>query len=282
MEYLVLLIIILTQTAGGIFTKLYNIKTGNKSAYIYGGCVALVAAAFFAATSGGLNFKTEFLGYSAGFGTAYATALISTNLAFRYGPMALTSLVTSLSLMIPTLYGIIFLGEPVGIWLILGLIMLILSLCLINLKKDDKKVSPKWALFAGLAFLGNGMCSTTQKMEQVAFSGAYKSEFMIAALLMVAAVAFIMAFITERSEISYCLKKGAIYTILYGISNGILNLFVMVLGNMMPASIMFPLISAFGIIGSFAVGRFMFGEKLNSMQLAGLLAGIVSIIFFNL
>lgn len=282
MEYLILLIIIFTQTAGAVFTKLYNIKTGNRSAYVYGGCVALVAAAFFVATSKGLDFTTEFLGYSAGFGASYATALICTNLAFRYGPMALTSLVTSLSLMVPTLYGIIFLNEPVGIWLILGLVILVVSLCLINLKKDHKKVSSKWALFAGLAFIGNGMCSTTQRMEQVAFSGAYKSEFMIVALLMVAAIAFIMAFITERGEVIYCIKKGALYTILYGIANGVVNLFVMILDNMMPASIMFPLISAFGIVGSFAAGRLMFKEKLNSMQIAGLFAGIVAIIFFNL
>lgn len=282
MEYLILLIIILTQTAGVVFTKLYNLKTGNRSAYVYGGCVALVAAAFFAATSKGFDFNTEFLVYSAGFGASYATALICANLAIRHGPLALTSLVSSLALMVPTLYGIIFLNEPVEIWLVLGLIMLVLALCLINLKKDDKKISPKWALFAGLAFIGNGMCSTTQKMEQVAFSGAYKSEFMIAALLMVAVVAFIMAFLSEKGEITYCIKKGALYTILCGITNGVVNLFVMVLGNMMPASIMFPLISAFGIVGSFLVGRFMFKERLNSMQLAGLAAGIVSIVFFNL
>lgn len=282
MEYLILLIIIIAQTCCGIFTKLYNIKTGNRSAFVYGGCTAFVAAMFFLATSKKLEFSPEFLGYSVGFGTAFATALICTALAIRYGPMALTTLMTSLALMIPTLYGIICLKEPVGISLILGLLMLVLSLCLINLKKDDKKVSPKWALFAGLAFLGNGMCSTIQKMEQVAFNGAYKNEFMIVALLMVSVVAFIIAFATEKKEIAYCIKKGGIHTLCYGIFNGLLNLLVMVLGNMMPASLMFPLISAFGIIGSFIVGRFMFKEKLNAMQLAGLLAGIVSIVFFNL
>jgi len=35
----------------------------------------------------------------------------------------------------------------------------------------------------------------------------------------------------------------------------------MILGGMMPASIMFPLISAFGIIGCFAMGRFIFKER---------------------
>ena len=72
------------------------------------------------------------------------------------------------------------------------------------------------------------------------------------------------------------------YAVLYGIMNGLVNLLVMVLGNMMPASVMFPLISAFGIIGSFAAGRFIFKEKLNTMQIAGLFAGIISIVFFNL
>lgn len=282
MEYLILLFIVLAQAGCGIFTKLYNIKTGNRSAFVYSGIASLVAAIFFLITSKKPEFTPAFLGYSAGFAIAYATSLICTAMAVRYGPIALTTLMTSLALMIPTLYGIICLKESVGISLILGLLMLVLSLCLINLKKDNEKVSPKWALFAGLAFLGNGMCSTIQKMEQVSFNGTYKNEFMIVALLMVSAVAFIIAFATEKKEIYYCVKKGALYTILYGISNGILNLLVMVLGGIMPASIMFPLISAFGIIGSFLIGRFMFKEKLNPMQLAGLFAGIVSIVFFNL
>lgn len=282
MEYLILFIIIFSQSVGSIFIKQYNIKTGNRSAYVYGGCMMLSAAVFFLVTSQGLIFTTDFLGYSLGFGVSYAAAIIGTNLSFRHGSIALTTLVTSLALMIPTMYGIVCLGEPVGIWLVLGIVMLVLSLCLINLKKDDKKISSKWVIFAGIAFVGNGMCSTIQKMEQVAFEGAYKNEFMIVALLMVSVIVFILSFITEKTEIIYCIKKGGIYTILAGFCNGLVNLLVMVLGSMMPTSIMFPLISALGIIGSFGVGRFVFKEKLNTMQLAGLLAGIISIVFFNL
>lgn len=270
------------QSAGSVLAKLYDTKTEKRSAYVYGGCAAFFAAMFFLATSGGLEFNPGFLGYSLGFGAAYATAIVSTTLAFRFGSIALTTLMTSLSLMIPTFYGIIFLNESVSVWMAVGLVMLVLSLCLINLKKGEGGVSVKWAIFAGLAFLGNGMCSTVQKMEQVAFSGAYKNEFMIAALLMVSVICFAAALATERGEIVYCLKKGVIYTIFYGICNGTLNLMVMVLGNMMPASLMFPLISALGIIGSFIVGRLLFKEKLSKMQLLGLLAGIVSIVFFNL
>lgn len=282
MEYLILAVITVAQSAGSVLAKLYDIKTDKRSAYVYGGCSAFFAAMFFFVASGGVEFNPGFLGYSLGFGAAYATALVSTTLAFRFGSVALTTLVISLSLIIPTLYGIIFLNESVGAWLVVGLIMLILSLCLINMKKGSDRINVKWAIFAGFASLGNGMCSTVQKMEQVAFSGAYKNEFMIAALLMVSVICFAAALVTERREIAYCIKKGVIYTIFYGICNGTLNLLVMVLGNMMPASLMFPLISAFGIIGSFAVGRLFFKEKLSKVQLLGLLAGIVSIIFFNL
>jgi len=68
MEYLILFIIIISQTVAETFAKFYNVKTQNRSAYVFCGCSMLVAALFFLATSNGLNFTTEFLGYSAGFG----------------------------------------------------------------------------------------------------------------------------------------------------------------------------------------------------------------------
>ena len=282
MEYFVLLLIILSNSFIPVFSKLYNIKTDKRSSYVFGGCMVTGALLFFLLTSGKMEFTTEFLGYSLGFGAAFGTAVIGNNLALRHGPIALTSLVVSLSLMIPTLYGIFFLNEKVTGWLILGLILLIVSLCLINSQKDDKKLSFKWVIFAALAFLGNGMCSTVQKMEQVAFAGAYKSEFMIAALLMVGVVICLFSFLTERKEISYCVKKGGIYALCCGLINGFSNYLVMVLGNRMPASVMFPLISALGIIGSFLVGRMLFQERLTPLQTAGMGAGILAIIFFNL
>ena len=78
------------------------------------------------------------------------------------------------------------------------------------------------------------------------------------------------------------LMAGSIYCILCGIANAVVNLLVMVLSNRMPISVMFPIISAGGIIVSFLVSLFVYKETLNKMQYIGFCMGIISIIFLNI
>ena len=72
----------------------------------------------------------------------------------------------SCSLLLPSFYGIIFLSEPIGIKLIVGIVLLVVALVMINYEKDAVPSSLKWAICAVLAFVGNGMCSVVQKLEQ--------------------------------------------------------------------------------------------------------------------
>ena len=82
-----------------------------------------------------------------------------------------------------------------------------------------------------IAFLGNGMCSVIQKMQQEAFSRAYRDEFMIMALFIVCMVTGLLSVIKERGAIKSCVKSGLHWGILCGIMNGMVNLFVMILSN---------------------------------------------------
>lgn len=282
MNYLMLLMIIVFCAAQSPVTKFYNQKTGNKSAYIYGAMTSFIAMLFFACSSGKFEFNPAFLGYSVGFGAAYATATVCNVMALACGSLALTALVVSFSLMIPTLYGIWFLEEPTSVWLYLGIITLLISLFLIHFKKEEGQITLKWIVLVILAFIGNGMCSTVQKMQQIAFDGAYKGEFMVVALALVSLTMLIFAMMHNKQDIAGCVKKGWYFAVLYGILNGTVNLLVMVLGNRMSASLMFPMISAGGIVINFFLSKYYFKEDLSRMQMLGLLVGIVSIVFFNL
>ncbi|MDO4618076.1 MAG: hypothetical protein Q4B31_00970 [Clostridia bacterium] len=269
------------------FAKIYNQKTGNKCAYLYSALLSFFAMLFFVVSgllSGGLHFTTEFIIYSVFFALAYGTASVSNLTALRHGSMAITTLIVNLSLMIPTLYGIIFLGEPTSVWLYLGIAFLVIALFLVNYQKSQNtnKVTFIWVILTILAAVGNGMCSTVQKVEQVAMNGQYKNEFMIVALLIVTFIFLIFSFSTERKDIKPTLKKGIYFPIIVGALNGTVNLLVMVLGNMMPVSLLFPLLTSGGIIGNYFLSRFYFKEKLSTVQTMGLIAGIIAVVFFNI
>lgn len=280
---LLLLTIVVFVSVQQVTKKAYNSKvTGGTLSFSAASCMA--ALVVFLITSGGkLNFNTEFLIYSVLFAVSYSVAVVLGVLAISTGPLSLTSLLTSFSLLVPTFYGILVLDEPVSPNLFLGLGLLAAALVLINIeKKGEKKITLKWIFYVVLAFIGNGMCSTVQKVQQIACEGRYKSEFMIVALIISIVALSILAQITEKKQIVDHLKKGAVLYTVCGLANGVVNFLVIFLATRMAASVMFPVISAGGIVLTFLISLFVYKEKLSKWQILGSVLGLVSVIFLNL
>ena len=133
-----------------------------------------------------------------------------------------------------------------------------------------------------LAFVGNGCCSAIQKVQQLNFNGLYKNELMIVALGIVTLTLFIISLFTEREYFSISIKKGCTFFLISGLANGLVNYLVLVLSSKMPASVMFPVISAGGIVATALVSIFVYKEKLSKYQIIGLILGTISIIALNL
>lgn len=281
MNAIYLISVILGMSLQNAMKKGYTKKHGG-GVYFFGVLTCLSAALFFAVTSGGFEWNAKVLPYSLAFATAYATAMIASVLAIQCGSLSLTSLIVSYSLMIPALYGLIFLDESISFGFYPGILLLVISLLLINKPGEKKPVKFKWILYVILAFVGNGMCTVFQKMQQVAFEGAYKNELMILALVTGAIVLSAFSLIKERKQIGAYMKNGWIFGLLSGVFNGIVNLFVMMLSGRMSASLMFPLISAGGIVVTYLISKWIYKEELTKRQLVGFVLGIASVIFLNL
>ena len=270
------------MSAQSISKKEYNRRLSGGS-FVFSAVATLIAGLFFLIMGiGSFSYQGEMLVYSLLFAVSYAMATVCSFFAIANGPLSLTSLVSQYSLIIPTFYGLLFLDEKVGKWLVIGLVLLFASILLINVTKGGEKITLKWAIFASLAFLGNGMCSTVQKAQQIAFDGAGKNEFMSIALFIATVGMLIFVAIWEKKEAAVNVKKGIGWIALCGIANAVVNLFVMILSNSIPASIMFPLISAGGIIMSALVSIFVYKEKLTPLQITGLVLGTASVIFLNI
>ena len=231
---------------------------------------------------GKYNFSSELLPYSLGFGISYGMATVGTVLAVTVGSVSLTSLVVSYSLIVPTLYGIIFLGDETSIMLYLGLVALMISLFLINYKKEKNEINYKWIIFVFIAFVGNAGCTISQKLHQIILGTGYKTEFMILSMFFVVIISLTFVLIKERKTMVFATKQGGIYAFLYGVLNACTNLFVMILNDRINASIMFPIISAGGIIASYFLAVFFYKEKLSMIQHFGLVLGVLSVVLLNI
>lgn len=282
MNLVYLISIILGVSGQNISKKPFTQKAGGKGVFFFGSLVSLVAMTFFLVTGRDLSFSLDLLPYSLGFAASYAVSTVCTVLAIRHGSLSLTSLFVSYSLMLPTFYGLLFLSDPVEKGLIPGLLLLALSLFLIRKKGGDGAFSPKWLLFVLLAFTGNGMCSVVQKMQQLATGGAKKSEFMILALGIDAVFLFCLSLAKERKDWPMVAPAALVPAVIGGSLNGMVNLFVMILSGRMPVSLMFPLVSAGGILVTFLVSFFFYREKLSKTQLLGYAVGVLSVVILNL
>lgn len=282
MQYLLLAVVISMISVQNVLQKHYPKVSEKPNVFLFSSISTLTALVFFVISSGfRLSFNIEFVPYSIGFGLAYACAMFGNVLSLKLGSLALTSLVTSYSLLIPTLYGMIFLKEPISMLGYIGIVLLIISIFLLNAKKENVTITMKWVIVVSITFVTNGLCSTVQKMEQLAFDGGYKNEFMIVALAIAAALLFVMGLL-QKGDLKKEALLGMRTALPNGLANGIVNFLVMVLTGLIPNAILFPSISAGGIVLSWILATFVYKEKLSKTQLAGYVIGIASVICLNL
>ena len=105
---------------------------------------------------------------------------------------------------------------------------------------------------------------------------------MIGALIITSLILLPISLYTEKGKIKPSVKKGWFWAAACGIANGIVNLLVMILGGKLPVSLLFPVISAGGIILSATISILFYKEKLTKTQLIGVAIGVISIVFLNL
>lgn len=265
------------------FQKQYNCNENEIKISIFAFNLMLVISAmlFFIPQIGKeFNINIELFVYSLCFAVTYFCATIFTILAIKEGSLSLTSLFSSYSLIIPTMYGALFLNEEFGGLKIIGIILLLISLFFVGNIKKGERVSKKWFAYVGLCFLGNGLCSTIQRMYQIKSGGENKAEFMVVALAIIAVTMLILVFVTEKRIPLPKVKNGGLFAISCGIANGAVNMLTMVMAKF-PATIVYPTISAGGIILTFVLAKFVFKEKLSKNQYIGFAAGIISVVMLN-
>ncbi len=278
-----LLVAILCISIQYITKKSYNTRVSN-GAFTFSALSSFFASlVFIVFLKGSLSLNKELFPYSLLFALTYGIAQVFSILAVKEGPLSLTSLFAQYSLLIPTFHGLIFLSEPYGITLFLGIGLLVISTVFVNIeKKDNKKITKKWIIFVFISFLGNGLCSVVQKVAGLELSEEYRTSFMLLALLISSVALLIIAFATSKKETLSHITKGGLQYTLSGIANGLTNVATLALATRMSASVSFPIIASGGIILTALVSVFIYREKLSLFQKLGFVLGIGAIIVMNI
>ena len=151
MNFILLAIIILGVSSQTILSKTYNTKFSGK-VFIYVSASSLFSTLVFLITANGkFDFKPEILIYSVAFAACFCAANVFFVLSINNGPLSLSALINQYSPVIPTLYGLLILAEPLKATLLMGIALLLISLFLINCEKKggEKKITLKWIIGMG-------------------------------------------------------------------------------------------------------------------------------------
>ena len=137
-----------------------------------------------------LAFSGSFSIYSLGLGLLFGAVTMLSGYyklsALSKGPMHITTLITSASMIIPAMSGAMFFGERISVGKAFAIILLIFFIY-ISLKKDNNTNFCKgWFVCIVLAFLFQGAIGILQKIHQ---TSSHKNE-----LVLFLGVAFLFSF----------------------------------------------------------------------------------------
>ena len=231
------------------------------------------------------GFRLEWSGFS--FLMALGMSLFCTSyslLSFQIlksGGMALYSMfLMSGGMLLPYLFGTIFLNEKLTVFRILGVLIVLSGVILSNFSKE--KVSKKLLLLCSAIFLLNGCVSIVSKCHQVAINQTAVSS---AAFAMYSGLG---RFLFSVVALFFCKKvtaprmtKGALATILGAAAIGGVSYLLQLVGaRTMPATALYPMVTGGGIIFSALAGRILFKEAITRQQLWGIVLCFLGTLLF--
>lgn len=209
------------------------------------------------------------------FGVVTALSNLFKMLSLSNGPMNLTLLVTTSSMVIPTMSGVFF-GEAFSPLKLCVVVVLIGFIYLSVSKSDDTKTNKKWFLFCLLAFLFQGTVGVLQKIHQ---SSVHKTE--VSGFLFVAFICAIIFCIFRSKGFKERLisgKKTIFIGLICGGSTFAMNYINLKLSGLLPSQLFFPLVNGSAIVLSSLISVIIFKERLSKRQTIGLVGGIISLI----
>jgi len=209
------------------------------------------------------------------FGIVTALSNLFKMLSLSSGSMNITLLVTTSSMIIPTMSGVFF-GEKFSFSKLCVVFILIVFIYLSVSKSEDTKINKKWFLFCLLAFIFQGTVGVLQKIHQ---NSSHKTE--VSGFLFIAFIcAVVFCFLRSRGpkqKITFNKMTVFVGLVCGGCTFG-MNYINLKLSGVLPSQLFFPLINGSAIVLSSLMSIIIFKERLSKRQTVGLIGGIASLI----
>ena len=205
--------------------------------------------------------------------------------AFSCGPVSLTSLISSVSMVVPIVLSAILYKEALTVNRILGIAVTVAALYFSTARAGRDKIQPKWYLFTALAFLANCGSTMTLKVYLKEFAVGDSSSF-VAIHFTASALLSLLLYCILRcrgKRCTYPIGRSVLLTgVSIGVILGIFNLIYAYAMLVLDATLLLPLYNGGTTLLVTLGSALLMKERLTGRQYTGVLLGIIAIVLMSI
>lgn len=286
-------IMLISSMAANLFGSLLKKRINDKyeknmfSYQIYNAVVSFSSAVSLLILADNLSVSVYTVILAVAFGTITLAQQVFNLYALENGPLSYTTVIISLSTLIPTVSGALFWNEKISLVQYIGIAFLIICFILsVNFRNKEKSAGLKWLLFSVFAFISTGLIGIMQKLHQ---TSTYKDEldsFLIISFAFSFLISSVLAFVfrNKRDDENGTSSSSVIgfipisLMLLSGVFAALNNKFNLFLSGVLDAAVFFPIVNGGGLILASVSAVVLFREKLTKLQIFGIITGIISVI----
>lgn len=254
-----------------------------KDCLLFTGLVSAVSAAFLAAlflrslpTATELIFAAIYALCSVGFQFFYV-------LAFKNGPLSVTSTVTSFAVVIRIVFGTVYYHTKIGVFGYVSFALIALAFLLIPDRKKGKgkKANASWIVFTLLAFLFSGANSAAQVVVSKT-EGCNVNTVVVISYLFSAALCLSATLLFLRQKITLRPEKSLLFGIpIIAISLGLYNLLSVITLKDVPETVFYTVVPGIHLALVNVVGIVFMKEKKTALQIVGMILAVLAVILIH-
>ena len=258
-------------------------QTPGDSFFFHGGLSAVWTAImlvwFFAAGEACISLTA--IGFGTVYGMILCLFLYFKNQSIATGPVSLTSLIGNCAFIIATWFGVVYVPEKISVFQLVGMALIVLSLFLcINPQKSGKKLCKAWFLYCIAFFFAGGLIGIFYKVFGKSNAAGEVNGMMLTASVVSCILFFAAGMLRNKAAklpMPSIKKEALFYVLLSGLTGCVYIRLNVSLSALIPSAIFFPVSNGGIVILTTAAGTCLFKEKLNKLQLLGILVGLIAI-----
>ncbi len=214
----------------------------------------------------------------------YTTAMIQAGRCGSYSFQMISVLFGGI--LVPMLCGALFLGESLTAFQVAAVALMLTSLVLMNLKGLSLRGnSARFLLWCLALFLSNGFYGVIMNLQQARMNGAQRNEMIVLTFFGMAALYAVIQLARNPKALKagfHMSKKPAlILLVCCTVATAAVHLMLYLLTKV-DETVLYTIENGAVLILSVLYSRFLFHERLNRVQLAGIALAVISIVMLSL